>query len=242
MADDPHAARASDDPRTASAATDSGAGSADGEPPGAGRLDEDNLRAAYEQLCLSYRAIDDFRAKLLGFLPLVTGGGLILLTGRSAGMREEFFRPVGLFGIAVTAGLLAYELFGIRKCHALIVAGEDLERALRLPVGTHSSGKGAGQFLRRPQSLLGVVNEPFAAATIYPAVLAAWTYLALYLTSGRLATLAGVTVFAAGFVLILIYDQLLKYGVIDHLALRFAHWRDPTLLPPRSGPDGHLRL
>jgi hypothetical protein len=30
--------------------------------------------AAYEELCTSYRAIDDFRAKLLGFLPLVTGG------------------------------------------------------------------------------------------------------------------------------------------------------------------------
>ena len=27
---------------------------------------------AYEELCTSYRAIDDFRAKLLGFLPLAT--------------------------------------------------------------------------------------------------------------------------------------------------------------------------
>ena len=40
-----------------------------------------HLSSAYDQLCSSYRAIDDFRAKLLGFLPLVTGGGLILLTG-----------------------------------------------------------------------------------------------------------------------------------------------------------------
>ncbi len=28
----------------------------------------ENLRAAYQQLCESYRAIDDFRTKLLGFL------------------------------------------------------------------------------------------------------------------------------------------------------------------------------
>jgi hypothetical protein len=42
----------------------------------------DNLRTTYEQLCNSYRAIDDFRSKLLGFLPLITGGGLILLMGR----------------------------------------------------------------------------------------------------------------------------------------------------------------
>jgi hypothetical protein len=42
-----------------------------------------HVGAAYDQLCISYRAIDEFRAKLLGFLPLVTGGGLVLLTGRS---------------------------------------------------------------------------------------------------------------------------------------------------------------
>jgi hypothetical protein len=31
---------------------------------------QDQKLKAYEQLCSSYRAIDDFRAKLLGFLPL----------------------------------------------------------------------------------------------------------------------------------------------------------------------------
>lgn len=35
----------------------------------------DNLKAAYQELCSSYHAIDDFRAKLLGFLPLATAGG-----------------------------------------------------------------------------------------------------------------------------------------------------------------------
>src|SRR5262245_44923641 len=43
------------------------------------------LRGAYDQLRVSYRAIDDFRANLLGFLPLVTGGGFLLLTGSSNG-------------------------------------------------------------------------------------------------------------------------------------------------------------
>src|SRR6266496_5420042 len=79
-----------------------------------------HLSSAYDQLCNSYRAIDDFRAKLLGFLPLVTGGGLILLTGRADDVRKEFFRPVGIFGIVVTTGLLAYEIFAIKKCDALI--------------------------------------------------------------------------------------------------------------------------
>jgi hypothetical protein len=47
----------------------------------------DYLLAAYNQLCTSYHAIDDFRAKLLGFLPLVTGGGLVLLSGRAEDVR-----------------------------------------------------------------------------------------------------------------------------------------------------------
>jgi hypothetical protein len=44
-----------------------------------GQVGETNLRTAYDQLCVTYRAIDDFRARLLGFLPVATGGGLLLL-------------------------------------------------------------------------------------------------------------------------------------------------------------------
>jgi hypothetical protein len=95
----------------------------------------DHLKTAYDQLCNSYRAIDDFRAKLLGFLLLVTGGGLILLAGESTKVQNAFFPPAGLFGVAVTTGLLAYELFGIKKCHALLNAGDVLEQKMRLPAG-----------------------------------------------------------------------------------------------------------
>jgi (4S)-4-hydroxy-5-phosphonooxypentane-2,3-dione isomerase len=49
------------------------------------------LLPAYQESCNSYHAIDDFRTKLLGFLPLVTGGGLIFLSGRTEDVREEFF-------------------------------------------------------------------------------------------------------------------------------------------------------
>jgi hypothetical protein len=176
---------------------------------GADVADTNNLRTAYDQLCTSYRAIDDFRAKLLGFLPLVTGGGLILLTGRADDVRREFFGPVGLFGIAVTTGLLAYELFGIKKCHALLKAGEDLECKLDLPVD--EKGMPAGQFIRRPNHLLGLVNEPFAAAAIYPAVLAAWTYLAFFFEDRQRGKDISLRVFVAGFLGILLYDQSLKH-------------------------------
>jgi hypothetical protein len=166
------------------------------------------LVSAYSELCTSYRAIDDFRTKLLGFLPLVTGGALALLSGRAEGIRQEFYTPVGRFGILVTFGLLAYELFGIKKCHALIQAGKAIELCMQMPEG--------GQFIRRPNNLLWVVNEPFAAAMIYPAVLATWTYLAvLYDNPSRTAdpSRAGglsVLVFLGGFALVLIYDGFLR--------------------------------
>src|SRR5690349_3479813 len=113
------------------------------------------LLTAYTELCNSYHAIDDFRTKLLGFLPLVTGGGLVLLSARAEGVRKEFFGPVGRFGILVTLGLLAYELFGIKKCHALIQTGQALEQKMNLPASR--LGK-PGQFIRRPNNLLWVVN------------------------------------------------------------------------------------
>src|SRR5262249_7454200 len=191
----------------------------------AGTEGADNLRAAYDQLCSSYRAIDEFRPNLLGFLPLVTGGGLILLTGRTEEIRREFFWPVGLFGIAVTTGLLAYELFCIKKCHALIVAGEDLEKEMGLP--TDAAGKPAGQFARRPPHLLWIVNEPFAAAAIYPAVLAAWTYLALYFRNAQWREEPSLIVFFVGFAGILLYDQSLKpKSLVRRLLSSF---------PPRAG-------
>jgi hypothetical protein len=160
-----------------------------------------HVGTAYDQLCSTYRAIDDFRAKLLGFLPLVTGGGLILLTGRVDEVRRDFFAPVGLFGIAVTTGLLAYEVYAISKCHALIEGGKALEQELRLP---------AAQFTRRPDAMFKVVNEPFAAAVIYPAVLAAWTYLALFFVDRPLGRVISAIVFVVGFAGILLYDKSLK--------------------------------
>jgi hypothetical protein len=94
------------------------------------------------------------------------------------------------------------------KCHALIQVAQELERKMDLPVG--DSGKPAGQFIRRPGNLLSIVDEPFAAALIYPAVLAAWTYLALYNYQSRDWLSLGV--FLAGFTLILLYDWSLRKG------------------------------
>jgi hypothetical protein len=59
--------------------------------------------------------------------------------------------------------------------------------------------------------LLGVVNEPFAAALIYSAALAAWTYLALLYVNPSLGKVLSGLVFIGGGSLILVYDWTLRH-------------------------------
>jgi hypothetical protein len=162
--------------------------------------DEEDRRMVYQQLCTSYHAIDDFRTKLLGFLPLATGTGIFLVlndmsAARMAELKVEF-GVVGLFGFLITLGLFAFELYGIKKCHALIVAGKDIEHMLGVD----------GHFARRPREFARVVNEPFASGIIYPAVLAAWTYIGVFNVSRSLGGVMAGLVFSLGFLLSLLYN------------------------------------
>jgi len=71
-----------------------------------------NFRAVYQELCNSYRAIDEFRTKLLGLLPLATGTGIFILIMDDDKFRavEDYLPYIGLFGFFITLGLLFYEL------------------------------------------------------------------------------------------------------------------------------------
>ena len=92
----------------------------------------DHRLSVYQQLCQSYRAIDDFRTKLLALLPFATGGGIFLLVGDQI-KRDAigpYLTPVGFFGLVVTLGLFLFELHGILKCTHLIKAGAALEKQL----------------------------------------------------------------------------------------------------------------
>jgi hypothetical protein len=175
---------------------------------------EEKLKA-YEELCTSYRAIDDFRAKLLGFLPLATGTGIFLLFNNLPTKVKAFSLPLGISGFAITLGLLSYEIYGIKKCHALIEAGKHLEDSLHID----------GQFRERPQNVARVINEPFAAGIVYPTVLAAWTYLALHYVSKEQipawipAWIAAIVVFFGGFAGILIYDFWLRKAPANNLEI-----------------------
>jgi len=152
----------------------------------------ENIRTVYRELCTSYRAIDDFRTKLLGFLPLATGGLFLFIVNPEEAKQkiiEPFLLPIGIFGFAIALGLFCFELYGVRKCSNLISTGKALEKQM-------SDIK--GQFFTRPPGILGFINEPFAAGIIYPAVLAAWTYLALYHANREIACSASILVFIVG--------------------------------------------
>jgi hypothetical protein len=162
-----------------------------------------NFLAAYQELCTSYHAIDDFRTKLLGFLPLATGTGIaLLITNKDCA--NPFLGPIGAFGFVITLGLFFYELHGIKKCGHLIDTGKEMEADMGI----------YGQFRSRPEHVAGFINEPFAASVIYPAVLAAWTFLALVQTGPEpdpvraiVVPVTGIVVFIIGFAVSLYLDR-----------------------------------
>ena len=66
-------------------------------------LGHDRLIAAYGEVCRSYERIDDFRAKLLGLLPLASGAALFSLLGKTGdseplGTRSNLYPLVGILG------------------------------------------------------------------------------------------------------------------------------------------------
>jgi hypothetical protein len=150
--------------------------------------------AAYTQVCTSYHAVDDFRTKLLGLLPIATGTGVFLLlssndaSGEASGDVRDFLFAIGLLGAAFTLGLFAFELYGIKRCHYLIRTGRRLEMKLRVD----------GQFLNRPQELMGFIYEPLASAFIYSASLAAWLFLLVAFSSRGWQVGVPVTTFGLG--------------------------------------------
>jgi len=124
---------------------------------------------AYQELCKSYQSIVDFRAKLLGFLPLASGASLFAVLGNGTNPVPYYASVAGLFGFAITLGLFFYELRGLQRAAAFERTGRQLESEL---------GLANGQFGVQPAPQLhGFVDARGAAWVIYPSVLAAWGYL-----------------------------------------------------------------
>lgn len=137
----------------------------------------DNLKALYTPLCESYQKVDDFRAKLLGFLPLASGVTILgLLHTDAQGQIIQHLPEIGVFGALITFALLIYELKGIQKCTGFIYYGQAIEKRL---LGASTSSL-IGQFtgLWNNKYAWKTVTEPVASALIYATVLAAWIYVA----------------------------------------------------------------
>jgi hypothetical protein len=170
------------------------------------RQNDENRAAVYQQLCNSYHQIDDFRSKLLALLPFASAAGLFLLLNDKfpdplkVEAAKPLLVPIGILGSVVTFGLFSYEIYGIKKCGELINTGAKLEKELEV----------VGQFGTRPNHL---INEPFAAGIIYPAVLASWLFLVLYALNVKAALLIGELVFFVGFACMLVWDILLVLEV-----------------------------
>jgi hypothetical protein len=78
--------------------------------------DGDRMRLLYGEVCRSYHAVTDFRAKLLGLLPITSGAGIFVLLGTDiASGIDDYLIPIGLFGCLVTIGLTLYETEGKPK-------------------------------------------------------------------------------------------------------------------------------
>ena len=136
--------------------------------------------AIYQEVCRSYHAVDDFRAKLLGFLPLASGGAFLLLgdallDSQKRLVVEKYLGGIGAFGFLVTLGLFIYELRGIQRCGTLIKLGKTLEDSLGI-VGQFKFRPGDVGFTLIP-SFLGInLSVTLAARLIYSTVLAAWVF------------------------------------------------------------------
>lgn len=155
------------------------------------------LQAAYEATCSWYHRIDEFRAKLLGFLPFLSGVGILgLLKSEGHSPDEHILFFLAFSGFAITLGLLFYELRGVQRCIRLRSTAIQLELAMQL---TKPHLAGPLVFSLWPSSFAGVVNEPIAAAIIYPAVLAAWTCVAIGFSSCKGLSWVPYVIFVLGF-------------------------------------------
>ena len=129
-----------------------------------------NLRMQYQEVCKSYHAVDDFRAKLLGILPLASGvGGVTLLVNKTT--LSGLVGYIALFGACITLGLAIYEARGAQRCRWLIKLAIRLEKDLGLKCDT-------GQFWGEPKPFLGFVRHGIASLVVYIAVFGGWLFIA----------------------------------------------------------------
>ena len=148
------------------------------------KIEIENWRTEYKEVCQNHRAVTDFRGKLLTLLPLASGAGIYLLLPKQSSPDEiapGFLIAIGVFGALVTLGLFLHELRAIEQCGALIELGRSLEEKM---------GSAEGVFMRehnyydneqhtRLQHFINNLKGPIGAGwIIYSSVGVAWLFVA----------------------------------------------------------------
>lgn len=158
---------------------------------------DDPRTAFYQEICTSYNAINDWRAKLLGLLPLASGAGIFFLlnssfTNVAAQTKNapltQYLLPIGIVGALVTFGLFVYDIRAIQVRRSLIEAGKKIECSLEIE----------GQFSMRPHSFGRLTNDLQGSTLIYFAIIGGWLFFGLIFRSPQGAWLVAGIVFVLG--------------------------------------------
>ncbi|HYT42315.1 MAG TPA: hypothetical protein VEP90_08205, partial [Methylomirabilota bacterium] len=161
----------------------------------------------------SYRAIDDLRMRVFGFLPLVSGVGIFFLLNNSViGTSSrgqptsfaQFLLPIGLIGAIVTLGLFFYDIRAIQLRSSLVKTGKKIEHSL-----------GIGQFTTRPQDRFGIIGDTRGSTLIYTVVIAGWVFSALISISPLAAWIAAVILFLIGVIVVIFSGKILYHDEVQ---------------------------
>ena len=159
---------------------------------------DDPKTTLYQAICTSYSAVNDWRAKLLGFLPLASGAGIFFLLNTAPskvgtpGVAPTYFLPIGTVGAVISPGLFIFDIRALNLRGGLIKAGRALEREMGC----------VGQFRQRPHSYLHAINDHWGSIFIYLAVIAGWLFLAFGSAPQQAWVIAG-SVWVGGVIVLL---------------------------------------
>jgi hypothetical protein len=147
----------------------------------AGEQVPERLRLDYEETGRQYRTLADMRFKLLAITPALLAAGLFAALGGSGAQKPEIQVGIGLFGFAVTFGLILYELRNTELYDAAVQRLEWLDVEIGFPP-TRSAGAAGGVHGERPgrefRLLQAVpVFHDVGLALVYAASLGGWAYV-----------------------------------------------------------------
>jgi hypothetical protein len=127
----------------------------------------------YKQLLADIRITDDISFKLLGFVPLVSGGGVIASSVGALFVQTNAWSPalvfISVFASIVTFGFYRWEQRNIQRCNWLIERAATVER--------EEFGLAVGEYAGRPSAptVLGVpMGKTESETLIYWATIVAW--------------------------------------------------------------------